>query len=308
MSSLRLASAEQHVEIASKVLDPSLDRSWIVPRLGQDERSLVDRDEMVGDASTVEINRGPMNLLGGLELRGDLVAPTSEALSARLPQPRVRRCDLLSEVSEEAALLDSGLACQSYEQIQVTVKPRERILDLDKRGRLNSRLSRRPVMAQHLLPEVFLRSEVVEEASLGQVRAGADLVDSRSREALLQHQLLGGLEQLDLGRRIGLLGSRGAGHTYQLVRKFKSQVGLGQVGARRPSRSRRRRVSHASAFPRYAEQRGVPHRGSPGQRTRVYLGDALAARRFHPAIARDRNTRRASRLCDPFGGPQIQLR
>src|SRR6266545_1896645 len=204
MSTFHLASAEQHVEIASKVLDPSLDGAWIVPRLGQDERSLVDRDEMVGDASTVEINRGPMNLLGGLELRGDLVAPTSEALSARLPQPRVRRCDLLSEVSEEAALLDSGLACQSY----------ERILDLDKPGRLNSRLSRRPVMAQYLLAEVFLRSEVVKEASLGQVRVGADLVDSRSREALLQHQLLGGLEQLDLGRWIGLLGSRNGGHTY----------------------------------------------------------------------------------------------
>src|SRR6266508_2316026 len=87
-------------------------------------------------------------------------------------------------------------------------------------------------MAQHLLPEVFLRSEVVEEASLGQVRAGADLVDSRCREALLQHQLLGGLEQLDLGRRIGLLGSRSVGHTYQLVWKLKRS---GRSGSSRGS-------------------------------------------------------------------------
>src|SRR5262245_63303334 len=87
---------------------------------------------------------------------------------------------------------------------------------------------------------MLLVLKIMEKAPLGQPRRRADLIDRSGGVALGQHQLLGGIEQLLPGRRVGL----GFAHSAYLPVGMRIPVAVPLVKPvfREPTRSKRRQL------------------------------------------------------------------
>lgn len=180
-------------------------RRSIASGLVDQHRPLNHREEIVAEPLSVESSLRSVHLLGADEVVRHAGGETLEGALADLPQLGVGLGDLLGEGPDETTLHFGALTAGNG-TVHQAEDPLQRVF-YGGTGVLETlALTGGEALQQHF-PELFLALEVVEEAPLCDHSGGADLVHCRSHEALGQHELFRGVQQLVSSGRIWVLGS-----------------------------------------------------------------------------------------------------